>query len=99
MGSASSCSPGRLQVASTTGLDNPEEYICADMSGQFIRLQPTWIHNDDSLHLTITDGNGDNLLDDTKEFGKKTPIDLPTPPGSAKAATNIGVLIKSNNSR
>ncbi|HHT0593345.1 TPA: VWA domain-containing protein [Legionella anisa] len=83
----------RLQVTNSTNLDaKSEEYVRSyDMSGQFVALKPNQYKNNEALHLTITDSNGTVLLDDKKSFAKK-PLETSLLPGSAKAASNLGVF-------
>ncbi|HHF7366040.1 TPA: VWA domain-containing protein [Legionella bozemanae] len=82
----------RLEVTNSSDLDaKSEEYVhSCDMSGQFVALKPNQYKDNETLHLTITDGNGTILLDDKKVFAKKQMASLL--PGSAKAASHLGVF-------
>ncbi|CEK11373.1 VWA domain-containing protein [Legionella hackeliae] len=68
-----------------------EEYVLScDMSGQFTPLEPKLCKNNESLSVTIIDGNGKTLLEDNKSLAEK-PVETVLP-GSAKVATQIGVF-------
>ncbi len=83
----------RLEVTDSSGLGaQTQEYVRSyDMSGQFVALKPKQYKDGETLHLTITDGNGKTLLDDKKQPAKKQ-MGTHLLPGSAKAATQHGVF-------
>ncbi|CAM2849837.1 marine proteobacterial sortase target protein [Legionella steigerwaltii] len=83
----------RLEIADSSGLDTKsEEYVqSCDMSGQFVALKPQQYQNNESLHLTIKDGNGKTLLDDKRSLAKKS-VESVLLPGSAKAAVQHGMF-------
>lgn len=83
----------RLEIADSSSQNaQAEEYVRSyDLSGQFVALKPKQYKNNESLHLTITDGNGNTLLDDQRSLAKKA-TGAVLLPGSAKAAAQLGVF-------
>ncbi|WP_419419007.1 VWA domain-containing protein [Legionella sp. D16C41] len=83
----------RLEVLYSSNLaPSSEEYLRSyDMSGQFVALKPGQYKNNETLHLTITDSKGNTLLDDKKSFAENKIISSLSP-GSAKAASQLGVF-------
>ncbi len=77
----------RLEV----GADSQNYVRSCDLSGHFVALEPKQCKNNETIHLTIKDGNGATLLDDRHSIAKKQQ-GTPLLPGSAKAATQLGVF-------
>ncbi|BCA96583.1 hypothetical protein TUM19329_29440 [Legionella antarctica] len=93
----------RLEFAGSSNSDTQtEEYVRSyDMSGQFTALEPKYCNSDETLHLTIKDGNGKTLLDETRSFVQMPgvvmeehapPVGTPVLPGSAKRVKSLGVF-------
>ncbi|WP_131783382.1 VWA domain-containing protein [Legionella gresilensis] len=84
----------RLEVTTNSQQNTrSEEYLRSyDMSGQFVALKASQFKNDEIMHLTITDGNGNTLLDDKKSIAKDKTMGNFVLPGSAKTASQLGVF-------
>ncbi|KTC91146.1 VWA domain-containing protein [Fluoribacter dumoffii] len=88
----------RLEIAGSSNLaPEAEEYVYSlDMSGQFVALKSKQYKSGEILHLMVKDSSGTTLLDDTKPFAKKSLL----LPGSAKAASHLGVFaVQDNNTK
>lgn len=83
----------RLDITGKSSAETKsEEYVCSyDMSGQFTPLAPKQCKNNETLHLTITDGHGQTLLDDKKSLTKNTVVSTLLP-GTVDAALQHGMF-------
>lgn len=94
----------RIAVAASNSDFNETTYVSTyDLSGQFTALKSMVCKKDDELRLTLMDGDGKVILDDTKPAVKPvapsteqlaTQAIIPT--GSAKTAADIGLFGGSN---
>ncbi|WP_019217455.1 VWA domain-containing protein [Legionella tunisiensis] len=91
----------RVEVATSNSDFNETTYVSTyDLSGQFTALEPVICNDNEELHLTLVDGDGEIVLDDRKPAVKpaipvveKLPEETtPVLPGSAKTVANIGVF-------